>query len=133
MTLRDLAAATGYHLTQIQRVESNARDMNVTQLFAFARALQVDPRDILRTAVEAAGGLDSLWGQSPPAATPSIGANGDLERTTEAVQASAVPETGARVTHIIDRWPAAKIDAYEGAKASAPLTPDDDDEGDGHR
>ena len=56
----ELAAKTGISLTQLIRLETNKRDINVTQLFAIAQALDVRPEDIVRSAIDSNGGMEAL-------------------------------------------------------------------------
>jgi transcriptional regulator with XRE-family HTH domain len=60
MTRDTLSEISGITPTQIERIENNKRDMSVTQLFRLSDALGLDPEDIVRRAVDAAGGLDKL-------------------------------------------------------------------------
>jgi len=60
MSQADLAKATGISLTQVQRIETNKRDINVTQLFAIAGAVEMRPDELVRTAIDSNGGLEAL-------------------------------------------------------------------------
>ncbi|MBF4574716.1 helix-turn-helix domain-containing protein [Frondihabitans sp. VKM Ac-2883] len=59
-----LSAASGIPTVQIERIENNKRDLNVSQLFAVARALELDAEDIIRRAVDASGGLAALTAEA---------------------------------------------------------------------
>lgn len=55
-----LAGKIDMQPTQLARIENNQRDMTLSQLFAIAWALEVDPERLVRDAVEANGGVEAL-------------------------------------------------------------------------
>lgn len=68
-----LADRSGITETQIERLERNKRDINVTQLFKLAQALDIAPHELVRRSIEVAGGFDKIMdevhGVSEAAAT----------------------------------------------------------------
>lgn len=66
MTRDALSATSGVPTVQIERIENNKRDMNVTQLFALAGALGLDAEDVLRRAVDVNGGVEALTADLRP-------------------------------------------------------------------
>lgn len=58
-----LAELSGIPETQVERIERNKRDINVTQLFKLAQALDVLPQELVRRSIDVAGGFDVIMAE----------------------------------------------------------------------
>lgn len=121
MSSARLAELSGMPKMTMDRILRGERDINITQLGLIAHALEVDPDDLTRKAVNRMGGLNVLIEDS----------NARLAANTTAMSEAAATNV-TRLHSRNDQLTAEQIDAGNEDKAASEITPESafDEDGD---